>query len=109
MADSMPPTSSPPAATSPDAHLDRALELVCATLVALDTISLSVHATVPDVRDVDAVALDAADHLRQAASELRAARDEGRNVLIAGFVLARAPRAGRPAGTRRQPRPRRTA
>lgn len=75
-----------PAAGSAAAHLDSALEMICAALVALDTIC-SVPANALDARGARRPTTQAVEHLRQAYEELRAVREEGPKTLVAGFVL----------------------
>jgi hypothetical protein len=74
------------AAESAATHLDSALEMICAALVALDTDSVS-PARALDANGAQALAAQAREYLRVAVTELRLMRNEGPNRLVPGFVL----------------------
>lgn len=81
------PSSEPSSAVESAAtHLDSALEMICAALVALDMVPVS-PARALDIYGAQALAAQAREDLRVAVTELRLMRNEGRNRLVPGFVL----------------------
>lgn len=89
-------------------HLEAALEVTCATLIALQATSTGLHRGDTDPLVAQAQLGDAIGSLREAIAELRALHDAETSVLAFGFVLADG-RPSRARARRRQFRPRRTA